>query len=254
MRSYLLLGLLLLPCLLPAQSADSLNQASLALIQAEKYTEALPLVQQAAALGQPQAQFHLGIMYANGIAMERNDSLAAHWWLLAARQAWRDAQFMTAQVCFSHNKPQEGLSWLQAAANNGDFEAMYLHAMLQLEGKAMPADTLSGLPAARALAFRAQPRTHDDSAYVALIRCQLANAYYKDIWQTDLSDIDVYAWLLICNECKRLLPFPRQNEIIYQIEQLGYNLDSGEKQAAADMAGKWMGAALRNVSKTGNME
>jgi TPR repeat protein len=239
---------------LAQQSAEALHAMAVPLIQAQQYEQALPLVTEAAAMGLPEAQFHLGVMYANGLGVAASDSLAIHWWTLAATNGWKDAQFTMAKVYLGQNNAKEGLLWMRKAADNGDFEAKYLLAFMQLEGKYMPVDTSAGFPAARHLCLDAKPITHDDSAYVALIRCQFASGLFKDIWQAQLQDREVYAWLLICNETKYLLPYTRQNEIIYQLEQLGFNLSEGERDASAEYASMLLKGPLRRRHTIGTME
>jgi hypothetical protein len=236
------------------QSAEALHAKAVPLIQAQQYTQALPLVTEAANMGLPEAQFHLGVMYANGLGVAVSDSMAIHWWTQAATNGWKDAQFTLAKVRLGQNNAAEGLLWMRKAAENGDFEAKYLLAFMQLEGKYMPVDTTAGFPAARHLCLEAQPVTHDDSAYVALIRCQFASGLYKDIWQTQMPEREVYAWLLICNETKFLLPYTRQNELIYQLEQLGFNLSEGERDASAEYASLLLKRPLRRRHTIGTME
>ncbi|QKS28433.1 MAG: Membrane-bound lytic murein transglycosylase C [Accumulibacter sp.] len=58
------------------------------------YARAVKLYCEGARLGDPEAQFNLGWMYANGRGIERDDSRAAYFFALAARQGHEQSQRM----------------------------------------------------------------------------------------------------------------------------------------------------------------
>lgn len=122
----------------------------------------------AARQGYPEAQWHLGMLYANGQGVQKSDEQAAYWFQLATEQGWgmgqtnwslaaagqrqpvdprqlryglRAAETSDAEVGKSlmvgQGTPQDyhyGFLWLRQAAEHGDMEAQYRLGMLYAKG------------------------------------------------------------------------------------------------------------------------
>lgn len=61
-------------------------------IDQENYKEAYKYLIKAADLGNPEAEYNLGVMYNSGIVVEVNKEKAKYWYKKAAAQGWADAQ------------------------------------------------------------------------------------------------------------------------------------------------------------------
>jgi TPR repeat protein len=81
-----------------------------------------------AATGDADAQFLLGVLYANGEGVEMDHARALLWYARAAEQGHAGAQRNLARrFYFGEGVPQDyltALAWFQRAAENGDAEAM----------------------------------------------------------------------------------------------------------------------------------
>ena len=63
-------------------------------------TEAVKWLRKAAAQGDADAQFNLGLMYDMGEGVPENDAEAVHWFRKAAEQGDADAQFYLGRIYF----------------------------------------------------------------------------------------------------------------------------------------------------------
>ena len=80
-------------------------------------------LKKAAEQGDAQAQYNLGVCYANGNGVEKNLSEAVKWWRKAAEQGFAQAQFNLG-VCYDFGKgveknPTEAVKWYRKAAEQG---------------------------------------------------------------------------------------------------------------------------------------
>jgi TPR repeat protein len=88
---------------------------------------ALKWYKSAAEQGHAQAQCNLGVMYANGWGVPQSDQDALGWYLLAAEQGLTQAQIAVANLYFSGHRIEgdkvEARKWLAIAARLGDLSA-----------------------------------------------------------------------------------------------------------------------------------
>lgn len=123
--------------------------------------------------GNPEAQYHLGMFYNNGIGVAQNTKAAYEWFqksaagsdplgnyklgcyyngqgkgvvaidhqkalqykLIAAKQGYALAQVDVASIFFQDGNQNEALHWLKLAAAQGDFDALYALFNLYYQGK-----------------------------------------------------------------------------------------------------------------------
>ena len=89
----------------------------------------LDTVRQAAEQGDATAQFNLGIMYANGRGVLKDDAEAVRWYRLAAEQGYADAQFnLGVKYDFGEGVPKDGaeaVEWYRLAAEQGYADAQF---------------------------------------------------------------------------------------------------------------------------------
>lgn len=78
-------------------------------------------------LSSPDAQFALGLMYANGKGVARDPNTAAQWFLKAARQNHREAQYRIGEMYKEgigvKTNLKQAKTWLSKAANSGIVKA-----------------------------------------------------------------------------------------------------------------------------------
>ena len=89
----------------------------------EDYKTSYDLILPLAKKGFAQAQYNLGIMYANGKGVEKNYSKAIEWWILAAGQGNDKAQYSLGLMYEKGKGVKENLKtakkWFQLASNQG---------------------------------------------------------------------------------------------------------------------------------------
>ena len=59
----------------------------------EKFKEAIPILIEAAELGNAESQYNLGVCYQFGYGTDQNDSIATSWYLKSAEQGWTDGEY-----------------------------------------------------------------------------------------------------------------------------------------------------------------
>lgn len=91
---------------------------------AKAYCQIKPLADQ----GNPQAQFNIGWMYANGYGLRINETIALSWWLKAAEQNHPDAMHNVALAYLdgegTEKDREQGYDWLLRASKHGDDDAL----------------------------------------------------------------------------------------------------------------------------------
>ena len=87
------------------------------------YQEWLPLAE----LGDPEAQFNLGVMHDEGAGMAQDLAVAAGWYQKAAEQGFVDAQSNLGMMYYhGQGVPrdhEQAKTWFQKAARQGDQES-----------------------------------------------------------------------------------------------------------------------------------
>ena len=69
-----------------SQKANELNQQSKELLQKNQFDKAIPLLKQAAELGNPEAQYNLAYFLHNGEGTTRNVSEAIEWYKIVSSE------------------------------------------------------------------------------------------------------------------------------------------------------------------------
>ena len=95
--------------------------------QQGNYAAALIDLQPAAEAGNPEAQFALAEMHANGLGTAKNDAVAAQWYERAAEQGVAKAQLILAQYYGTGRgvavNDAQAAKWYEKAAQQGNAEA-----------------------------------------------------------------------------------------------------------------------------------
>lgn len=105
---------------------------------------ALAQLQREAALGDMDAQHHLGGVYAEGRLVPRDPKQAERWHLEAAGQGHRDSQsWLCASFLVDHGSPKklaDAVEWCERGSDQGEAEAAFRLANLYTKGEGVEQD------------------------------------------------------------------------------------------------------------------
>ena len=103
------------------------------------YTEAFPLLSDAAADGLNSAQYLLGCMYRSGSGVTKNEDIAIRWYKLAAAQGHEKAIACLDDMYFDEEAP-EAFDWVKKRAQEGDAYSQYRLGKFYMEGTVVEQD------------------------------------------------------------------------------------------------------------------
>ncbi len=133
------------PWLDAAQSVDAIDAADTA-YENGKYKAALRLAHPLADQGDARAQALMGLLYAKGRGVLRDDREAMKWFRSAAEQGDAVAQLQIGTMYYNgRTVPQdysEAARWYQLAAQRGNPEAQYNLGIMYATGVGMPQDNI----------------------------------------------------------------------------------------------------------------
>ena len=114
------------------------------LVKQGQAVKALPLYLPLAEQGNPDAQFHVGLIYANGQGITKDDKQAVDWFGKAAKQGHREAQtklgFMYATGKGVEQNYNSAFYWCYQAAEQGDIIAQYNLGLMYAKGQGVVKD------------------------------------------------------------------------------------------------------------------
>jgi hypothetical protein len=147
--------------------ADDLQDAAAA-VQRKDYPNAVRLLEPLARAGNPQAQSRLALLYYHGHGVRESDALALQWFERAARQGLAEAQFHLgnmyayglADLPADTDANRLAAQWYFEAARQGHADAQYSLGILFLTGSGVAQDA----NVARKWIARAAAQGHADAA------------------------------------------------------------------------------------------
>ena len=148
-----------------AAKEKQLNTA-IKLYRKKSYKAALNLFEPLAKQGNARAKFYLGLMYANGQGVLRDDRKGAEWTFAAAKQGYAGAQFnlgtiyRTGQGAAKNSK--KSFYWYAKAAEKGHIKATYYVGLSYYLGEGVLKDEQKGLNFMRQSAMKGDA----DSQYI----------------------------------------------------------------------------------------
>ena len=105
-------------------------------------SEAVEYLRKAAEMGHVDAQYDLGVRYAYGGGVARDDAIAAKWLILAAEQGHLDAQMQVVAIFEQgmgvSRDPEKAVEWLRKAAAQENAEAQRRLAIMYYMGRGTP--------------------------------------------------------------------------------------------------------------------
>jgi len=104
----------------------------------------LQRLQQAAEQGDAEAQYFLGVMYANGRGVAQDDRQAVAWWLKAAEQGYAIAQYLMGAM-YTEGRgvvkdDRQAVAWYRKAADQGYRDAQVALGNIYFTGRGVPQD------------------------------------------------------------------------------------------------------------------
>jgi len=109
------------------------------------YAKAFQVYHSLADQGLAVAQFNLGLMYANGQGVAKDETEAMKWYRLAADQGRSDAQYQLGHLSYQQNNYAEAAKWFRLAAEQGRPDAQSNLGVMYAEGEGVPRDDVQAL-------------------------------------------------------------------------------------------------------------
>ncbi len=233
------------------QNAEELNKKSKDFLSQGDTKNAVPLLKQAAELGNAEAQYNLGYCYQEGVEVSKNDSIANTWLLKSANQGWLNAQF---KIAYSYSVGRgttkndgQAFYWALQCAKQGDPECMFNVVSCYQEGIGTDKNIDSTLVWATRLATLENPEDLQLSGKITSARANLATMYRDG--QNVLKDfVKSYMWFLIYNESKRDFSILVQQQNIDTIKEIEKQLTPADKEKAKNNAEKLLNRKLTNLA------
>ncbi len=239
------------------QNAEELNKKSKEFLSQGDTKNAVPLLKQAAELGNAEAQYNLGYCYQEGVEVPKNDSIANTWLLKSAKQGWLNAQF---KIAYSYavgrgttKNDGQAFYWALQCAKQGDPECMFNVVSCYQEGIGTDKNLDSTLVWATRLATLENPEDLQLSGKITSARANLATMY-RDRQNIPKDLVKSYMWFLIYNESKRDFSILVQQENIDAIKEIEKQLTPADKEKAKAEAEKLLNRKLTNLANLYNQD
>jgi TPR repeat protein len=233
------------------QDAEELNKKSKGFLSQGDTKNAVPLLKQAAELGNAEAQYNLGYCYQEGVEVPKNDSIANTWLLKSAKQGWLNAQF---KIAYSYavgrgttKNDEQAFYWALQCAKQGDPECMFNVVSCYQEGIGTDKNIDSTLVWATRLSILENPEDLQLSGKITSARANLATMY-RDGQNVSKDFVKSYMWFLIYNESKRDFSILVQQQNIDTIKEIEKQLTPSDKEKAKANAEKLLNRKLTNLA------
>jgi TPR repeat protein len=232
------------------QNVSELNEQSKKLIETQEFDKAVPILKQAAELGNAESQYNLGYCYQAGIGVEQNSEKAIEWYSKSAEKGWNDGLYAMMMAYGSGNGVQQdfnkAFSFALKCAENGDGTCMFNVINCYKEGMGTDKDIDKMLEWTIRLGKLQNPENLQKSGYITSSRLNLAYMY-RDGTDVEQDNFISYQWFLIFNEFKRDFSYIQQGQIVKVIQELENKLTTGQKANGQKEAEKILGRPLKNM-------
>ena len=232
------------------QNATELNQQSKILINQQKFDEAIPILKQAAELGNAEAQYNLGYIYQSGIGVEKDNVKAVKWFSQSADQGFIDGQYQMMMAYGTGNGVSQdfkkAFSYGLKCAKYGDETCMFNVLNCYKEGMGTEKDIDKMLEWAVRLGKLENPENLQKSGYITSARLNLAYLF-KDGIDVEADLFKSYQWFIIYNEFKTDFSYIQQQQIVKEIQDLEKKLTDNQKANAQKEAEKILERSIMNM-------
>lgn len=151
---------------------------------------AMAQLERQAALGDIDAQYQLGVVYAEGQLVPGDPTRAEQWYLAAAGQGHRDSQsWLCASLLVDQGRPEklaDAAGWCERASDQGDAEAAFRLANLYAKGEGVERDRA----AANRLYQAAAEAGHSQAQIIVGLD-------YADDGNIPIDLVQAYRWLTV---------------------------------------------------------
>lgn len=235
-----------------SQTSNELNEKAKTFIQQRDFTNAVPVLKQAANLGSAESQYNLAICLFEGLGITKDEKQANEWLLKSAKQNYANAQFKLAYSYAGGRGVEkdlsEAFSWFLKAAENGDEEAQFIVAGMYKNGQGIEKNLDKFLYWAKVLAKQKNSQNLGKSGRISSARYNLALIYLKGEGTILPDATESYKWFLILNESKRDFSVMVQKQIIKQVTELQSKLSKDDQDDAKKKAEEFLGNPLSNFA------
>lgn len=235
-----------------AQRAEALNIKSKELLNEEKFEKAIPILIEAAELGNAESQYNLGVCYQFGYGTDQNDSIATSWYLKSAEQGWTDSEYKMSYAYIKgtgiEKDEQKAFDYTLKCATKKDVECIFNLISCFTDGIGTEKDSVQVLEWAVELAKMETSENLNVSGKITSARLNLAHMFMngkgvnKDI-------VKSYTWFIIYNESKSDFSVSVQEQQIELIKKLEKQLSNKQIANAKNEAEKILGKSLTNFDK-----
>lgn len=233
-----------------AQSAEELNEKSKELLQNGDFEKAIPLLAQAAELGNPEAQYNLGYCYHSGSGVEKNSEKAVSWYTKSADLGFNDALYQMMMAYGNGDgvtqDVEKAFTYALQCAENNDGTCMWNVANCYYQGLGVERDLTKMVVWATRLGKLENPEDLTKSGYITSARLQLAYMF-RDGTEIEMDLAKSYQWFLIFNEYKKDFSYIQQQSIVKEIQALEAMLTAEQKANGQQEAEALLGRPLVNI-------
>lgn len=250
MKRLMVLFLTLSSLCLFAQNAQELSEQAKSYVITKEFDKALPLLQQAADLGDAESQYNLGLFLGNGIAVEKDPIKAVEWFKKSSENGYNNGHYAMmmayGQGVGIEQNDDEAFAYALKCAKNNDSTCMWNVVNSYKYGKGSDLDTSLMLEWLLKLARLENPDDLNFSGTITSARLNLAQMYMngedvsKDLYKS-------YLWYLIYNESKVDFSIVVQQEGIAEIKKLESKLTSRQLKSAVKDAEKLLRRPLKEL-------
>lgn len=252
MNNIILILFILFSLNLNGQSANELNITSKQLLSNQKFKEAIPILEEAAKLGNPESQYNLGVCYQFGYGVEKSDSIATNWYLRSANQGWKDGQYKISYAYITGkgvNKDEiKAFEYALLCAEQDDIECIFNVINCYKDGIGVIEDSIKVLEWAIKLGKMKTPENLKISSQITSSRLNIAHMFLVGNG-AEKNLIKSYTWFLIYNESKQDFSIILQEQQIKVIKKLEEKLSQDEVKKAKQIAEELLGRKLINIDK-----
>jgi len=235
-----------------AQHAEELTIQSKELLNQEKFKEAIPILIEAAELGNAESQYNLGVCYQFGYGTDQNDSIATSWYLKSAEQGWTDGEYKMSYAYIKgtgiEKDEKKAFDYTLKCATKKDVECIFNLISCYTDGIGTEKDSVKVLEWAIELAKMETSENLNVSGKITSARLNLAHMFMngKGVNQDIVKS---YTWFIIYNESKSDFSVRVQEQQIALIKKLEEQLSHEQIANAKNEAEKILGKSLTNFDK-----
>jgi len=248
--AFLLLTLISLTAF--GQNATELNEQSKKFIQTQEFDKAIPLLKQAAELGNAEAQYNYGVTLEFGYGIEKNIDSAFVWYLKSAEQGWNDGLYKMmmahANGVGAEQSNEKAFDYALECAENNDITCMFNIVGAYQDGLGTEKDLEKMLEWAIRIGKLKNPENLMKSGKITSSRLNLAYMY-RDGRNVEKDISKSYSWFLIYNEFKRDFSILQQQSVIKEIQELEKSLTTEKIEKAKKQAEIIFERPLVNMEK-----